>query len=118
MNHRPERVGKLIREELSKMIGRELEFPDMLVTLMEADVSAKMDIAKIGISVIPSDKSEEALTILKDAQGELQYKLLRVLNIKPMPHLHFFIDYGPENAARVEKQLLEDERIEKERRGE
>jgi ribosome-binding factor A len=107
MNHRPERVGKLIREKLSQVIAREIEFPSgVLVTLTEVEVNKKMEIAKIGMSVIPSDRSDEALGILQRAQGDLQYLLVRILNIKPMPHIHFFIDYGPENAAKIEKKLL------------
>lgn len=116
MNHRPERVSSLIREELSKLIERELEFPDMLVTLTDVNIDKKLEGAKVGVTVFPSEKSAEAMKILADAQGEMQYKLNRILNIKPMPRIHFFADYGPENAARVEKKLLDE--IEKERRGE
>ncbi len=109
MNHRPERVSKLIREELSKIMARELEFPNALVTLTEVEVNKKMEIAKIGVSVIPSSKTDEALAILEHAAGDLQFRLNRTLNIKPMPRIHFAPDYGPENAARIEKKLLDED---------
>lgn len=108
MNHRPERVGSLIREELAKLIARELEFGGALVTLTDVEIDKKLDTAKVGVTVFPSDKGEESLKILRQAQGELQWQLLRKINIKPMPHIYFFLDYGPENAARVEKALLDD----------
>jgi ribosome-binding factor A len=108
MNHRPERVGKLMREELSKLVTREIEFPSgTLVTLTTAEVNKKMEIAKIGVSVIPSKNADEALRILHKNQGDLQYLLVRKMNIKPMPRIHFFIDYGPDNAAKIEKTLLD-----------
>jgi ribosome-binding factor A len=108
MNHRPERVAKLIREKLSTTIAREVEFPmGTLVTLTEVEVNKKMEIAKIGVSVIPSNKAEEVLRILHKAQGDLQYLLVRILNIKPMPRIHFAIDYGPANAAHIEKTLID-----------
>lgn len=108
MNYRPLRVGNLIREELSIMIARELEFPGALVTVTEIEVNKKLDVAHVRVSVLPSNKAAEVLKILQTAAGELHYKLVRKLNIKPMPHLEFVIDHGPENAARVEKALLND----------
>lgn len=107
MAHRPERVASLIREELSKLVERELEFPGALVTITEVDVTKKLDYAKVGVSIFPPEKNEEAFRIIKTAQGEMQYKLNRVLNIKPMPRIDFYPDYGPENAARVEKKLMD-----------
>ena len=106
MNYRPLRVGNLIREELGILLQRELEFPGALVTITEVDVSKKMDIAHVRVSVLPSPKGPEMLKILQAARGELQFKLVRKLNIKPMPQVMFDIDHGPENAAAVEKALL------------
>lgn len=107
MNFRPLRVANLLREELSMMIAREVEFPGALVTITEIEVNKKLEIAHVMVSVIPSAKGPEALKILQGAQGELQYKLVRKLNIKPLPQLHFSIDHGPENAAAVEKALMD-----------
>jgi ribosome-binding factor A len=76
--------------------------------LTEVQVNKKMEIAKTGVSVIPSSKADEAMKILERAHGELQFRLNRTLNIKPMPRIHFYVDHGPENAARVEKKLLDD----------
>ena len=108
MNFRPLRVSQLLRDELSLMILRELEFRGALVTITEVDTSKKMDIAHVRVSVLPSNKEAEVLRTLQQARGELQYKLLRKINIKPMPHLMFEIDHGPENAAAVEKALLDE----------
>jgi ribosome-binding factor A len=104
MNFRPLRVANLLREELGMMIARELEFPGALVTITEIDINKKLEIAHVMVSVLPSNKGPEALKILQAAQGQL----VRKLNIKPMPQLHFSIDHGPENAAAVEKALLDE----------
>jgi ribosome-binding factor A len=109
MNFRPERVGKLIREELSKMILREVELP-ALVTITEVEIDKKLDGARVQLSVIPSAQGENVLKILKAHAGQFQYLLLRKINIKPMPRITFALDHGLENAAKVEK-LLEDDTI-------
>ena len=108
MQYRPLRVAKLIREYLSLLIVRELEFPGALVTLTDVDVDRNMDHARVGVSVVPSEKAHDALRILTDAQGNLQHKLLMKLNIKPMPRIQFELDHGSENAAEVEKILLKE----------
>src|SRR3989338_11213032 len=114
MNFRPERVGSLIREELGRLMQREVELPDMLATIMEVEVDKKLEHAKVGISVIPSEKSAEALRLLNVARRDLQFRLRRKLNIKPMPEIVFYLDHGPENAARIEKLLMQEGMIEKE----
>ncbi len=107
MNHRSERVSSLIQEELNKIIVREIEFPDCLVTVTSVDVNDKMERAIVNFSVIPSKKSEDVFKVLDKAAGHLQHLLLKKLNIKPLPRLYFKIDHGPEKAAEIEKILIE-----------
>lgn len=104
---RPQRVGSLIREELGKIFERELEFPDALVTITDVEVNSKLEAAIVNFSVLPSEKSERILEILNKLKRNLQFKMNRKLNIRPMPELVFKIDYGLKNAADVEKALLE-----------
>ena len=108
--HRPQRVGSLIRKELGMMIERELEFPGALVTLTDVEVNEEMEHAAVNFSVFPSEKSERVLEILNKRKKDLQFKLGRKLNIRPMPDIIFRIDFGPKNAAAVEKALLEIEK--------
>ena len=89
------------------MLVRDVEFPaHALVTVVRVDVDKKMDRAKIGLSVLPSSAAADSLGIVNARARELQFKLLRTINIKPMPRLIFELDRGPENAAKVEKTLI------------
>lgn len=107
MNFRSERVSKLIREQLAIMIAREAEFPGALVTITDVEVTAKLDHAKIKVSVIPAARAEGAVKELDRHAGHFQHALLKKINIKPMPRIVFEIDHGYENAAKVEKDLME-----------
>ena len=106
MNFRSERVSKLIREELAKIIIREVEFDNALVTITAVDVDKKLEHAKVNVSVIPSASGEAALKELEKRAGSLQFLLMKKINIKPMPRIVFMLDHGMENAADVEKALL------------
>jgi ribosome-binding factor A len=110
MNHRQERVQSLIQIELSKIIVREIEFPEgALATITGVEADKKLEWAKVLVSVIPSSAAAEAMRLLTKSAGELQYLLMKKINIKPMPRIRFELDRGPENAAVVEKLLIEDD---------
>ena len=106
---RSQRVSSLICEELSKILEREMEFPGALVTITEVEVEKKLESARVMVSVIPSERGSDALLALGKEAGHLQHLLNRKMNIKPMPRIIFELDHGIENAAQVEKRLLEEE---------
>src|SRR3989344_4420668 len=108
--HRPDRVSSLLQDQLNKLLLREIDIPDVLITITEVHVSKDVTEAMVKVSVIPSEKGEEGLEILQKAKLGLQYKLVRMMNIKPTPHIDFKLDRGPEKAAGVEKALLEEEK--------
>ena len=111
MNHRPDRVASLIQEELGALLVRDVEFPGALVTISEVTVTKKLDLARVEVSVLPHERERDVMKTLEAAHGELQFKLGRKLSIKPMPTLKFEIDHGMENAAAVERRLLEEENV-------
>jgi ribosome-binding factor A len=110
MNHRPLRVANLIRDELSAILVREMEFGGALVTITEVVIDDKMDMARVRVSVLPANKDEEVFRALRKAQGFLQHVLSKKMNIRPMPFIRFEIDHGLEKAAVVEKILIQEEK--------
>lgn len=90
--HRPKRISSLIKEELSKLLVKEIEIPDSLITITDVEVSNNLENAKVKITVYPPQKSPEALEILNKARGRLQFLLTRKLNIKPMPRIAFSLE--------------------------
>lgn len=103
MRHRVERVNNLIRDELSKILSRELEFPGSLVTIIEVETNKDMKGAKVRLSVLPSEKSAQVLRSLNDEHYWLQHLLLQRINIKPMPKIVFEIDHNIKEIARIEE---------------
>ncbi|OGZ03170.1 MAG: hypothetical protein A2430_02925 [Candidatus Liptonbacteria bacterium RIFOXYC1_FULL_36_8] len=103
---RKERVESLIQKELGEMLRRDFNFESVLVTITSTEVNKKLDNAKVGISTIPSEKGAAVLKKLKSAEKNINWHLLRKINIKPMPHVSFFYDFGPENSSAVEKALI------------
>ena len=103
---RSERVSKLLKEHVSELIIREVEFKNALVTVTDVEIDKKLDHAKVKISVIPGDRALAVIKELDKQAPHLQYLLLKKINIKPMPRIAFEVDHGYENAAQVEKRLM------------
>ena len=110
---RHQRVESLIKEELNKIILRELEFDGAIVTVTEVAVQKDLDYAEINVSVIPNEKSGGVLKLLNQNRRKLQHFLLKKINIKPMPEIRFQLDTGLARAAEIEKRFLEIEKDEK-----
>lgn len=112
------RVEGVIARELSAFIKRDVEFPlGTLVTISEVTVSSKkMELAKVMVSVIPSEKADEVMEILNRARGQLQHALNRKMNIMPMPKIMFVYDRGLEQAARIEKVMLDEQKKEEKKK--
>jgi ribosome-binding factor A len=105
--HRTGRVSEAVREELSEIIGFELEDPrlsDVVVT--EVHVSSDMRHAHIKVGVEASNpKPTDALKALDHAAGYLRHELATRLGLRKTPELHFALDEHPEAPARIEALL-------------
>ena len=108
MKYRQERLVKVFEAELSKIIEKELEFSGALVTITSVEFTDKLDHARIDFSVFPSEKAEESLKTLNENKFELRKLLGKKVMMRMMPQLDFQIDHGTENAAIVEKLLIDD----------
>lgn len=107
MEHRPDRLGNLIREELSAEIHRTLEFQGFLVTLTQVELTQKLDTARVHVSVLPEEFEAKALKMLSRARYALTGYLIKRLRIRQVPELIFQLDQGLKNAAKVEKLLID-----------
>lgn len=107
MKDRSLRLASLIQEELSKLILKDVDIaPGILVTVTSMNISANSEYADIGISVYPEAARKDTLKDMQKAAGGLHYKLIRILNIRTVPRLQFFLDHGSENAAAIEKVMI------------
>jgi ribosome-binding factor A len=106
MKERILRVNSLIRQELGKILLREVDFPgDALVTVTRVAASPSLNRARVYISTIPEQKSEEVMLILNRQVYFIQQKLNKKLNMRPMPKIVFFEEKETREAARVEELL-------------
>lgn len=106
---RSERLSEVLREEITEIVGFELEDPRLIaVTVTEVRVSDNLRDAKVFV-VVQGDENEikEALKALQHASVFVRQQLALNLDLRYAPQIHFVRDTVEENAARIE-ELLKD----------
>lgn len=101
MPYRIEKLNSLIKEEISKILLRELEFPkNAIVSVTYVKTSADARFATAGISVLPENKEAFVLKKLQNQIAEIQKMLNRKLIMRYVPKISFKID---KTAARIDR---------------
>jgi len=127
MSNRIKQVNELIRQELSQIILKEMDFSnDVLITITRVECSLNFMQANIYTSVIfishtidenliendfEHRKNFDVLNILNNRVHSVQKLLNKRLNMRPVPKIKFMKDKQVEKAEKIEK-ILEGVKIE------
>lgn len=106
MSQRIQKVNELIKRELAQIILKEIDFgPGVLVTLTRVESSVDLRSAKVFVSVFPERKTGEVFRILNKELYDLQQRLNKRLNMRPIPRIRFVEEKEVKRAARIEELL-------------
>jgi ribosome-binding factor A len=98
------RVSEAVREELTEMIGFELDDPRLLdVDVTEVHVSPDGRHANVRVAARGDERRQrEALTALEHARHYLRHELGVRLSLRYVPEIHFERDRNPDAASRID----------------
>jgi ribosome-binding factor A len=107
MTRRTEQIGDLIKEELSRLLEREIKDPRIgFVTLTDVEVSSDLRLARVYFSVLGDEQTmQESLAALARASGFLRHELSQRLSIRYVPELQFYLDRSVERGQRIANLL-------------
>jgi len=106
---RQERVGQLLREEISRIIERQLKDPRIgMVTVTDVKVTPDLRHARVFVSIYGSeDEARESFERIERAAGFIRSELAKEhLRIRYLPELEFRLDESIARGARI-FELLE-----------
>ncbi len=108
-SRRAERLGDLIREEVSKIVLQELKDPRIgFVTITRVKLSEDLRKAWIYWSVYGDERAkEESSRGLESAKGFIRKELGRRVRVKYLPEIAFAFDDSFEYSSRIEGILKE-----------
>ena len=106
---RPERLAESLREQITEIVGYELDDPRLIsATVTEVRVSENLRDAKVYVVVQGSEEQiKEAFKALQHAATFVRQQVALSLELRHAPILNFVRDTVEENAARVNELLGE-----------
>jgi ribosome-binding factor A len=98
------RISEAVREELSEIIGFEMDDPRVIdVEVTEVSVSPDSRHATVKIACRRDERSQnQAIAALEHAAGYLRRELASRLQLRHVPELHFDRDKNPDVESRVD----------------
>lgn len=108
MSRRADRVGDLVRAELSDLLTRDVSDPRVRGAVASSvDLSPDLKHAVVLVSVLGGEaERKEAVQALRGAAGYLRTRLAQRLRLRNVPDLDFRLDRGAEHSQRI-SDLLE-----------
>lgn len=118
-HRRTERLNRLFREELSRLIRVRLKDPRVqTATITEVDTTPDLAHATVYVRTLGEEvDAEEAIEGLKSASGYIRRELGQELRLRRIPELRFEVDRTLERARRIDELLEKAKKGEAERDG-
>jgi ribosome-binding factor A len=108
-SRRPEQVAETLRQVITDALMREVRDPRVgFVTVTSVQVTSDRSHATVMVSVPGDDVARDrALEGLRSAAGFLRSRAAKTLTTRTVPELHFELDRGLAQAARIDELLHE-----------
>ncbi|CAN5660305.1 30S ribosome-binding factor RbfA [soil metagenome] len=109
---RPERVADILRDQISQIVGYELEDPRItMVTVTDVRLSGNLKAARVYVTVAGNEEEHKlALAALRKAARYVRKQVGLSLNLPRTPEIYFVRDRVEEEGERVDKLLDQIER--------
>ena len=111
---RIEKLQELIKQEMSKMLLREIKDPRIgFVTVTDVEMTGDLREAKIYVSVMGDEKKvKDSLKGLQSALGFIRREIGKRIRLRFTPEISFALDTSLDYSEHIQKILLDIEKEE------
>ncbi len=106
---RQQKVAKQLQKDIADIFFKQnLTVVDgTMVTVMDAEVSPDLGVAKIYISVFPSAKGEEILKVIRSKDKVIRHEVGKKVRhqLRIVPEFIYYLDHTLDRVEEVEKVL-------------
>ena len=105
---RQNKISRLIQKEMSEIfLLQTTSMNGVLVSVSAVRITPDMSIARVYLSVFPSERSQEIVKNINDNMKSIRYELgTRVRHqLRIIPELKFFVDDSLDYAERIDELL-------------
>ena len=108
MSRRTDRINGLLRQEISRLLSRELNDPRLsgVVSITRVETSSDLRVSRVYVSVLGgSDDKDSVLKGISSAGGFIRREMRDRLSLKYIPDLRFTLDESMEEAQHVQRLM-------------
>ena len=105
---RLKKVERLLQKELSMVFQQNSNsYQRKLITVTSVRLSSDASIARVYLSIFPTDNVDEIMEIVVKSTATIKYELAKKLRhqLRKMPDFKFFVDDSLDYADRIDKLL-------------
>ena len=108
MSRRTDRINGLLRQEISRLLSRELNDPRLsgVVSITRVETSSDLRVSRVYVSVLGgSDDKDSVLKGISSAGGFIRREMRDRLSLKYIPDLRFSLDESMEEADHIQRLM-------------
>lgn len=107
---RQKKIGTLLQQEVAQLLQaavRQQGVANLIVSVTKVRVTVDLSLAKVYLSIFPSNKAEYSLNALKENRYQLKHDLSQRLKnqLRRIPDLSFYLDDSLDYIEAIEKDL-------------
>lgn len=102
------KVGRLIQKELGDLFQRQTQaMPGTLVSVSSVRVSSDLSVAKVYLSLFPSEKGQALIEAIRANTKSIRFELGKRIGkqVRIIPELSFFIDDSLDYIENIDRLL-------------
>lgn len=102
------KIGRLLKKELGELFRQQTAMMrGTLVSVSAVRVSPDLSVAKVYLSIFPSEKGEELLAAIEKNKKTLRYDLGQIVRtqLRRIPELVFYLDDSLDYVDNIDKLL-------------
>ncbi|MEG1587074.1 MAG: 30S ribosome-binding factor RbfA [Bacteroidales bacterium] len=105
---RQSKIGRLLQKELSEIFRNQTKMmPGVLISVSAVRVSPDLGVAKVYLSIFPSDKANELLENIRANAKNIRHEVAQIVRfqLRKMPELTFYIDDSLDYIEKIDSLL-------------
>ena len=108
--NRQKKIGTLLQKDLVDILQGEVRkngVSNLIISISKVNVTSDLSIAKVYISVFPSERGDEILAAVRSNTPLIKHDLSQrvKMQLRKVPNLIFYIDDSLDQIEKIDKEL-------------
>lgn len=108
--NRQKKIGTLLQKDLVDILQGEIRkngVSNLIISISKVNVTSDLSIAKVYLSVFPSEKGGELLAAIRSNTPLIKHDLAQrvKMQLRKVPNLIFYIDDSLDQIEKIDKEL-------------